>query len=272
VLAGYREALTSGYREALAKQSKRGKRHHMSEVKERDWAESDSFLGTLIPPTRMILANALKSFAFHSGLHRLLFYRYDYMFRPGELSLLVSCLTETNGMPGPIFEIGCAAGHTTVYLNKHLDDLNDSRDYICLDTFAGFTNDDIAVEVARGHKSNRYSYLFRAYRKEWFDKTMSNNNVNRVSSVQTDVNVFDFTPYEAISFCLIDVDLMRPVRNSLKEVFPRMAPGGIILVDDCRANRKYDGALAGYMEFVNAHNFPVDIREGKVGVIKVAGT
>jgi O-methyltransferase len=244
----------------------------MSEVKEEDWAESDGLVGKFLPPTRMVMANALKSFAFHSGLHRLLFYRYDYMFRPGELSLLVSCLTETSGMTGPIFEIGCAAGHTTVYLNKHLDDLNDGRDYICLDTFAGFTDDDVAVEVRRGHTSNRYSYLFRAYRKEWFDQTMLNNHVNRVSSIKTDVNVFDFSPYDGISFCLIDVDLMRPVQTSLHEIFPRMAPGGIILVDDCRPNRKYDGALAAYVEFVEEHGFPIDIRQEKVGFIQARAT
>jgi len=220
----------------------------------------------------MMLANALKGFAFHSGLHRLIFYRYDYMFRPRELSVLVTSLTETTGMIGPIFEIGCAAGHTTVYLNKHLDDLEDTREYVCIDTFAGFTKDDIAVEVDRGHGSNRYGHLFRAYRKEWFDQTMVNNHVERVSSIQADVNTFDFSPYKDISFCLIDVDLMRPVRQSLKEVFPRMAHGGIILVDDCRPNVKYDGALAAYLEFVEAHNFPVDIREGKVGVIRIPAT
>jgi O-methyltransferase len=101
---------------------------------------------------------------------------------------------------------------------------------------------------------------------------MANNLVTRVSSIQADVNTFDFSPYEDISFCLVDVDLMRPVQQSLKEIFPRMAPGGIILVDDCTPNVKYDGALAAYMEFVEAHNLPVDIREGKVGVIKVPGT
>ena len=132
---------------------------------EADWAALDGLVGRAIPPTRMFLANLLKSAAFHTGLHRLIFYRYDYMFRPRELALLVSSLTETHGQQGPILEIGCAAGHTTVYLNKHLDDLMDSRDYVCLDTFAGFTDEDIAVEVERGHESSRYAFLFRAVSK-----------------------------------------------------------------------------------------------------------
>jgi O-methyltransferase len=183
--------------------------------------------------------------------------------------VLVSCLTQTNGLNGPIFEIGCAAGHTTVFLNKHLDDLADRRDYICIDTFAGFTDDDIALEVRRGKDSNRYTYLFRAYRKDWFDRTIANNEISRVTSIQADVNTFDFSPFDQISFCLIDVDLMRPVSRALEEVFPRMAPGGIIVVDDCTPDAKFDGALAAYNDFVKRHGLAADIRHDKLGLISL---
>jgi len=261
----------AGYREALRHRGDREKGYGMTEavVPDADWAASDGVFGTVVPAVRMFTAKMVKSLAYYTGLHRLIFYRYDYMFRPRELALLVSSLTETHGQSGPIFEIGCAAGHTTVYLNKHLDDLGDGRRYICLDTFAGFTDDDIAVEVERGHDSRRYAFVFRAYRKEWFDKTMANNHVARVKSIQADVNTFDFSPYEDISFCLIDVDLMRPVQTALEAVFPRMAPGGVILVDDCKPTGKYDGAYEGYVGFVERSGLPIDIREGKLGVIKV---
>jgi O-methyltransferase len=259
-----------GYREMLEHRANNRRRAPMEQsVSEVDWAASDGFVGTTLPPARMLLANLIKSIAFHTGLHRVLFYRYDYMFRPSELALLVSSLTETHGQKGPILEIGCAAGHTTVYLNKHLDDLGDAREYVCVDTFAGFTEEDIAVEVERGHESRRYSFVFRAYRKDWFDQTMRNNRVTRVTSIKADVNQFDFGPYEDISFCLIDVDLNRPVRTALEAVYPRMAPGGVILVDDCVASGKYDGAFEAYTEFVQGAGLPVDIREGKVGVIKI---
>jgi predicted O-methyltransferase YrrM len=241
------------------------------ESKRRDGSPPGALANIIGPRTKMIAATALKSFAFRTGLHRMLFYRYDYMFRPCELSLLVSCLTQTHGLTGPILEIGCAAGHSTVFLNKHLDDLADSRRYICIDTFAGFTHDDIAVEVDRGKETSDYAHLFRAYRKEWFDKTMSNNHVTRVTSIQADVNSFDFNSLDQISFCLIDVDLLRPVQRSLEEVLPRMAPGAIIAVDDCIPNLKFDGALAGYLEFVKCHGFPIDIRHDKVGLIEIDG-
>jgi O-methyltransferase len=239
-------------------------------VPRHDWADASSGrVNSVLAPTRMHLANAVKTVAYRTGLHRTLFYRYDYMFRPRDLALLVTFLTETSGLPGPIFEIGCAAGHTTVFLNKHLDDLDDARRYVCLDTFAGFTQADIDVEVERGHETSQYEYVFRAYRKEWFDQTMTNNHIDRVNSIQADVNTFDFSPYRDISFCLIDVDLLRPVTRALEGVHPRMAPGGIIVVDDCTPGVKYEGAYTAYMDFVERIGAPVDIRHDVLGIIEV---
>jgi O-methyltransferase len=93
--------------------------------------------------------------------------------------------------------------------------------------------------------------------------------VARVHSIQADVNGFDFSPYEDISFCLVDVDLMRPVARALEEVFPRMARGGIVVVDDCQPDRKFEGACAAYVDFVGRIGAPVDIRYEKLGVIRV---
>jgi O-methyltransferase len=238
-------------------------------VPERDWTDANNRVSSVIAPTRMHLANAIKTVAYHTGLHRTLFYRYDYMMRPRDLALLTTLLTETSGLKGPIFEIGCAAGHTTVFLNKHLDDLADARRYVCLDTFAGFTQADIDVEVERGHRTSQYEYVFRAYRKEWFDQTIRNNHISRVKSIQADVNTFDFSPYNDVSFCLIDVDLTRPVSRALDAVYPRMAPGGVIVVDDCTPDQKYEGAGAAYTEFVGRVGAPVDIRNDTLGIIRI---
>jgi O-methyltransferase len=227
-------------------------------------------LMSLKPRARTAVATAGKEIAYRTGLHHFLFYRYDFMFRPHQLAFLVSGLTGTHGLPGPIIEIGCAHGHTTVFLNKHLDDLSDTRTYICIDTFAGFTPEDIAAEVDRGKDPGLYAFLFRAYRKRWFDRTLANNDINRVVSIEADVNAFDFGPLHDISFCLIDVDLKRPVVRSLEQILPRLAPGGMVVVDDCAPRDKFDGALAGYLEFVEKSGYPVDIREGKLGIIALA--
>jgi hypothetical protein len=71
--------------------------------------------------------------------------------------------------------------------------------------------------------------------------------------------------------CLVDVDLYRPVLHSLEALLPRMAPGGVIVVDDCSANSDYDGALQAYRECTSAHGLEPDVRHGKLGIIEVPG-
>ena len=51
-------------------------------IPEEDWAAAEGIVGTVLPPLRMLAANAVKSVASYTGLHRIIFYRYDYMFRP----------------------------------------------------------------------------------------------------------------------------------------------------------------------------------------------
>jgi SAM-dependent methyltransferase len=212
-------------------------------------------------------ARAVKGVANHTPLGRLVFYRYDYMFHPMDLSFLVQCVTDTAHLRGPILELGCAGGHTSVFLNKHLDDLEGNRSYFAIDTFAGFTPEDVEVEIGRGKQVEDFDETFRAYRREWYERTMQLNGVTRVTAIEADVNIFDFSRFSDISFCLIDVDLYRPVMKALDEVIPRMAPGGIIVIDDCMDLNKYDGAYQAYMEITERLGAPQEIHR-KLGVLR----
>ena len=216
-----------------------------------------------------VLAATVKAVGSRTPLNRLIFYRYDYMFSPRELGLLTASVTATRSVPGIILEVGCAGGNTTVFLNKHMDTIADERPYWCVDTFEGFTPKDIDLEVHRGKDRDQFRYVFKAYRKRWFDQTMANNGVTRVTALKADANELDFTRFSKVSLCLIDVDLYRPVRRCLDQVVPLMASGGIIIVDDCTPQNKYDGALAAYQEAIAERGLPVDIRFDKLGIIEV---
>jgi len=213
------------------------------------------------------MARAVKGVANHTPLGKLVFYRYDYMFHPTDLAFLVQCVTDTAHMSGPILELGCAGGHTSVFLNKHLDDLEGKRSYFAIDTFDGFTSEDVEVEIGRGKQLEDFDETFRAYRQEWYERTMKLNGVTRVTSIKADVNTFDFSQFDDISFCLIDVDLYRPVMSALDEVIPRMAPGGIIVIDDCMDLNKYDGAFQAYAEITTKLGVPSEIHR-KLGVLR----
>jgi predicted O-methyltransferase YrrM len=110
---------------------------------------------------------------------------------------------------------------------------------------------------------------FRYNHRSWVAKALALNEVDNVTLIRADASHFDYSAYRDISFALIDVDLYLPVRSALQALFPVMAPGGVIVVDDCLADNMYDGALQAYREFTAAHGLPERITHGKLGVIDV---
>ena len=99
---------------------------------------------------------------------------------------------------------------------------------------------------------------------------MIQHGVKRVKSVEIDVTKFDFAAIAPIAFCLLDVDLYQPIKNVLPRIYEAMAPGGIIVVDDCKAGELWNGALHAYEEFVQQREVPGEIAAEKLGIIRVA--
>lgn len=197
--------------------------------------------------------------------------RYVYNFDAAQLCFLCECLERTRGVDGCVVEVGVAGGETTLFLNNYLDAQGIDKNYVAVDTFGGFVTKDIELEVqARGKRRADYDGIngFRVNKRAWYDETMRMNGVTRVRSLQADVNEFDIRTLGAISFCLLDVDLYRPVKKALGDVYEALPGGGIIVVDDCsRADARWDGALQAYQEFMGALGRPERIVRGKLGVV-----
>ena len=213
----------------------------------------------------------LKEVQFYSPLRRYFFPRYQYNFTPAQLCILCQCIEETQHVDGSIVEIGCAGGATTVFLNKHMDASGIEKPYIAVDTFSGFVAEDIDHEVNKRAKRRGSAYFsaFRLNDKKWFDATMRMNGVTRVKSVQADVNQYDLRALAPLSFVLFDVDFFRPTEKGLPELFDALAPGGLIVVDDCDSSHEHwDGAAQAYTEFVNARGINKEIVLGKLGILR----
>lgn len=197
------------------------------------------------------------------------FRHYEYMFSPAQLGFLCQGITNTAEVPGAILEVGCAWGATTVFLNRHIDDLGLDVDYYAIDTFGGFTDDDIRSEHERGRRYP-YSTAFRANSKAWFDRTMRRNQVTRVTSRRADAVTFDYRQIAPFRFVLIDVDLHRPVLAALEAIYGLVSPGGIIIIDDCKPGWEWSGAYEAYLEFAKENDIDADITHDKLGVINKA--
>ena len=197
---------------------------------------------------------------------RWMFYRYLYSFRPDQLCFLLSCITETKAIPGAIVEVGCAQGLTTVFLNKHLQFAGIVKQYVCIDTFGGFVEQDISLEVSRGKNAQALRDALHVNSLRCFRYTLESNGCSHVVCVQTDVKRYSFQ--EPVSFCLCDVDLYAPTLNTLRNVWPVLSPGGIVVVDDCRDKGIFDGGYQAYREFTRDVGLEATVVLDKLGVIR----
>jgi O-methyltransferase len=194
-------------------------------------------------------------------------YQYEYMFSPEHLVFLCEQIAGVADLSGSIVEVGCAWGRTTIFLNGYIDSLGIAVEYYAIDTFSGFTGDDLAHENAHG-RDYWYSHVFRGNSKARFDRTMRRNNqVQRVTSFQADASTFDYQAISPFRMVLIDVDLYRPVLLALNMVYDLVVPGGVIIVDDCEQGGDWEGAYQALEEFTKAKGMEPVIVHGTLGVI-----
>ena len=195
------------------------------------------------------------------------------MYGPTELVFLTECITSASSVPGSFVEVGCGYGATTVFLNKFMNEKNIKRNYYALDTFSGFEKEHVDYEIRERGKSPKIKSMlqstFTDNKQSWFDKTMLLNGVNRVKSIAKDATRFDFSTIAPIAFCLLDIDLYIPMKESLPKIYDVMSPGGVLIVDDCWKIDEWDGALQAYEEFIGSRCISREIVCGKLGVIRV---
>jgi O-methyltransferase len=214
-----------------------------------------------------LVRRSVKDVLFQTPFARFIAPRWQFNYTPSQLAFLCQCVSRTRSVSGPVFEVGCFAGATTVFLKCHMSAEGIEKSYYAFDTFEGFTADDLAHEVNQRGKTGESLQGFTDNKQSWFDRTMSINGLS-VRSVQADVTRYDFASLDAPAFCLLDVDLYMPVKKVLEALYDRLAPGAIVVVDDCKDGGVFDGAYQAYAEFVSAHGLPMRIEFGKLGVVE----
>jgi O-methyltransferase len=194
--------------------------------------------------------------------------RYGYNIVPSQLSWLCDAIAATSSnADGCIVEVGCARGMTTTFLLTHMNNIGDKRPYICLDTFAGFTQADIQYEVnQRGKRVQDY----RGF--SYNDAAIFHRNIEKCGypnhrTIQADAASFDWTRIPPIDVMLLDVDLYAPTKAALENSISRWSADARIMVDDVASDHIYDGAGSAYREFCAAHGFVPTMVGAKGGVV-----
>lgn len=213
-----------------------------------------------------------KRLMFRSPLRPYLLYKYRYAFTPAQLARLTTLATEAAAAAGDFCEIGCYRGYTTVFLNKHLDTVAPGKRYWAIDTFGGFVAADVAHETGvrgkTGREERRALDKFTVNSRAMFEATLRQNGITRVSTHAAAVQDFSFPAGTQLSFVLLDVDLYLPTVAGLEKIWPLLAPGGLVVVDDCQADHVYDGSRQAVLEFCAKHGVAHELVETKLAVLR----
>ena len=171
---------------------------------------------------------------------------------PERLYLWSKVLIETADVPGAVVEIGCASGGTTAHCDRLLRNIGAGKRYVAIDTFNGFLPAQFDYDAERGTpESARHG--FAASSLSLVRQILRQLGAPDVELIRGDIVTMapDALPRQ-ISAVLVDVDLSQPVYAALWKVWPRMAPGGMVLVDDCDPANGFR-ARDGFQRFCDEH-------------------
>lgn len=175
---------------------------------------------------------------------------------------------ENNNIEGIFIEAGCALGGSTVLISKIK---SDARCLMVYDVFgmipAPTTSDTEDVHerynvILNGSSPGIGGEEYYGYRKDLFAQVISNLRKYRVDPPKKNVSLIKgllqetLRPTEAIAFAHIDVDWYEPVKVSLERIFPNLAVGGTIIIDDYFA---WGGCRKAVDEFLSAAGTTVEI-------------
>ncbi len=142
---------------------------------------------------------------------------------------------------GDFAELGVHKGETA----KLIHEINSSRKLHLFDTFEGFSEKDLQSENKHGGK-------FTAKEFSDTDAETVKKHIDGGEKVIFHTGHFPSTSVglenEKFSFVHLDADLYLPTIEGLKFFYPRLSPGGVIIVHDY--NHSWDGIKKAFDEFM----------------------
>jgi O-methyltransferase len=192
---------------------------------------------------------------------------YPYIVEPIELATIVSEIDRVKEIRGSIIEVGVAWGQTTRFVCEHLvASGRPAERFYAIDTFESFCPKDVEFEVNHRGKTREevsgFGYLdFEVWKRNF-------REFKFLTAVKADCSAFDYSRIAPIKLAFLDVDLYLATRSALQRIYPHLAEGGVILVDDVMEPSRWDGANQAYNEFCEECGRPVELVGNKMGVIR----
>jgi O-methyltransferase len=190
--------------------------------------------------------------------------------QPERLYAYLDVLFRAQAVQGDVVEVGCWVGGTAAIASRMLRRLGSSKRYVCVDTFSGFVPSQFEHDLELGVPQPDAS-LFKDSSVGMVRTLLDHYGCGDVQLVQGDIVTLDDHALPAdVSVALVDVDLELPVAAALHKLWPRLSPGGTMLVDDCPEETSWRGAKQGYLSFLADVGLSEEYRFG-LGVVRSQG-
>jgi O-methyltransferase len=164
-----------------------------------------------------IRGSVMQTPTFSAEIHEGLIAGDDY-FRYATLGLALRRIL-VEDIPGAVAEVGVYRGD----MSRFIHSLTPQRTLYLFDTFEGFPPSDVQFE---GH-----SGMFRDTSVELVMEKVGNSNQVRIRKGYVPDTLAGLE-HERFAFVLLDVDLYKPMKDSLQFFYPRLSRGGYLVVHD----------------------------------------
>ena len=136
------------------------------------------------------------------------------------------------GTPGAVVEFGCYAGTTSLFIRRLLDEAGESaqRAFHVYDSFAGLPDKVGQDQSAAGadFQAGKLSVSKKEFLQQFRAANLQAPVVHK--GWFNDLTAADVP--EQIAFAFLDGDFYQSILDSLKLVWPRLASGAAVLIDD----------------------------------------
>jgi O-methyltransferase len=204
------------------------------------------------------------------------------MTSPARLKALIDAvryLLQEN-IHGNIVECGVWRGGSMLAVALTLEQLgSDDRDLYLFDTYEGMTEpgeEDVdfhgvsAEDQLQAEERSKESHIWCYAGIDDVKRTMSTSNYSASSIHYVVGNVKDTLPDQApekIALLRLDTDWYESTRHEMEVLFPRLQPGGILIIDDYG---HWQGAKQAVDEYLGRHPGVIELHPidytGRIGV------
>lgn len=138
-------------------------------------------------------------------------------------------------VPGDIIEVGIFKGETSQIICEFLMKNSETQRYFGLDTFKGYEDEDMVnvnAAAVRNQNTKRWYWSKQAVEKRlnFFDEI-------RYSIVEGDCKetipkLIETKELQELSLIYVDCNLYSPSIKAMRDLWPLLAPGGIMAIDE----------------------------------------